>query len=344
MRVTSCITSVSWIPSAAVTGLLKVPFTIGIDHYDPPPPEVLDNIDPLLSQGRARIVNDLRAWVDVVDGEITDAGYSGRGYVGTTTLRLGVARMTLSNVAFPDLRLEPEVGDGWIRFVQTAGARTAAPAPRRVNRAPYVQIIAPTAWTTLALTVHRDGAAHGELVGASPFPRHWIYDAAGTLVSKSGFIDFASWAGDNFGDWSPWGDRDQAAIVAEAESALERQLSAVIMGGGARPRMRTVPSGATLTEQGAPGDELYLVLDGMLVAEVDGAPVAEIGPGAILGERAVLEGGTRTATVRAVTACRVAVATADQVDHDALLELSAGHRREEGSSWTRPHERPPSGL
>ena len=334
MRVTSSVTSVSWIPSSAVTGALKVPFTVGIDHYDRPPPDVVGDIDDLLAQGRVRIVNDLRAWIDVVGGAITGAGYAGRGYLGTTTLRFGVVEKTLANVAFPDLKRPPEFGDGWVRFTQTAGGRTAAPAPRRVNRSPYVQIVAPTAWTTLALTMHADGSARGELVGASPFPRHWVYDAAGALVAKSGFTDFASWAGDNFGDWSPWGGRDQAAIVSRVETELERQLSTVIMQGGAHPRIRKVRPGTRLTEQGTPGDELYLVLDGMLVAEVDGEPVAEIGPGAILGERALLEGGTRTATVRAITACRIAVADVDQLDRDALGELSTGHRREH--RYSRP--------
>jgi hypothetical protein len=177
MRVTSSVTSVSWIPSSAVTGTLKVPFIVGIDHYDPPPPDVIGDVDDLLAQGRVRIVNDLRAWIDVVGGAITGAGYAGRGHLGTTTLRFGVGEMTLANVAFPDLKRAPEFGDGWVRFTQTAGGRTAAPAPRRVNRAPYVQIVAPTAWTTLTLTMHADGFAHGELVGASPFPRHWVYDA-----------------------------------------------------------------------------------------------------------------------------------------------------------------------
>ena len=332
MRITSSVTSISWIPSEAVAGTLKVPFVLGVDHWDPPPPDVVDDIDDLLSQRRVRFINNLRAWIDVVDGEITGAGYEGRGYLGSTTLRFGIVRTTLSNVAFPDIQLEPEIGDGWVRFVQTAGGRTAAPAPRRVNRPPYVQIIAPTAWTTLALTVHADGSAEHSLVGASPFPRHWIYDDTGRLVAKSGFIDFRSWAGDNFGDWSPWGDRDQAAITADAESALERQLSTIIMRGGARPQIRKLEPGATLTEQGTSGQDLYLVLDGMLVAEVDGEPVAEIGPGAIIGERALLEGGLRTATVRATTVCKVAVAHADQLDRDALVELSAGHRHEEGSS------------
>jgi CRP-like cAMP-binding protein len=60
-----------------------------------------------------------------------------------------------------------------------------------------------------------------------------------------------------------------------------------------------------------------------------GKSLAEIGPGAILGERALLEGGTRTATLRAVTSARVAVATADQVAPEALAEVAKGHRRED---------------
>lgn len=98
-------------------------------------------------------------------------------------------------------------------------------------------------------------------------------------------------------------------LVTEVETALERQLSSTIMRGEARPRKRRLQAGETLTEQNAPGAELYLLLDGVLGVEVSGEPVAEVGPGAILGERAVLEGGRRTATLRAVTACKVAVPT-----------------------------------
>jgi CRP-like cAMP-binding protein len=71
------------------------------------------------------------------------------------------------------------------------------------------------------------------------------------------------------------------------------------------------------------------VLDGVLSVQIDGEPLAELGPGAILGERAVLEGGVRTASLVASTACRVAVARADQVDRAALEELAQGHRRED---------------
>ena len=88
-------------------------------------------------------------------------------------------------------------------------------------------------------------------------------------------------------------------------------------------------SGTAIVEQGDPGEELFLVLDGVVRVEVDGERIAEYGPGSMHGERAVLEGGLRTSTVRAVTNCKLAVAKADQVDREALQQLSAGHRREE---------------
>lgn len=330
MRITSSVTSVSWIPSEAIPGLMKLPFTMGIGHYDPPPPDVIDDLDALRAADRFRFANELRAWIDVdADGRVTDGGYTGGGHLGSTTVRVGGMSRTLQAIAYPLLRQEPELGDRWARFVQTVGGRTAYPMPRTVSRPPYLQVTAPTVWTTLALTLHADGRAEHDVVGASAFPRHWIYDDHGMLVRKSGHADFRSWSGESFGQWSPWGDHDREAIMADAESALERQLSAVIMRGGARPELRRVASGQTLTQQGRPGDELYLVLDGVLTVEVDGEAVAEVGPGAILGERAVLEGGHRTATLRATTPARVAVATADQADREALTALAAGHRREE---------------
>jgi hypothetical protein len=172
-------------------------------------------------------------------------------------------------------------------------------------------------------------AATHEVVGATPFPRHWIYDDTGTLVQKSSLTDLRSWAGENFGERTPWGEHDQQAIITEVESALERTLSTLIMQGDAKPRIRKIRRGAAVTEQGEHGDELYLILDGMLNVEVDGRTLAEIGPGAIVGERAVLEGGRRTSTLRATTPCRVAVASAGQIDREALIELSEGHHRED---------------
>ena len=70
-----------------------------------------------------------------------------------TTLNLGVGAITVPAVPLPDLQPEPEVGDGWVRFTQTAGGRTGVPAPRPTRKPPFVQYAAPIAWTTLELTI-----------------------------------------------------------------------------------------------------------------------------------------------------------------------------------------------
>lgn len=337
MRIQSSVTSLSWIPSEAIPGATKLPFTLGINHYDAPPPDRLDDLATLHAGGRFRFANRLEAWIDVDDdGRITAAGHSGSGLIGSTVFTVGGRSRAVPGVAYPDIQREPEFTEDGVRFVQAAGGRTGAPFPRKVNRPPYIQITAPTAWTTLALTIRADGGATHEVLGASPFPRHWIYDDAGTLVQKSGLTDFRTWAGENFGERTPWGEHDERAIIADVESVLERNLSILIMQGDAKPDIRRIREAATVIEQGEPGDELYLILDGMLTVEVDGRTVAEVGPGAIVGERAVLEGGRRTSTLRAATPCRVAVASADQIDRAALIELSQGHRREEALTTRQP--------
>ena len=333
MRIESSVISISWIPSEAIKGAgTRVPFEMGIAHYDAPLPETIHDLDALRQADAFRFANELRAWIDVEDGRIVGHGQLGQGHIGSTTLRLGRREATFEAVALPDLRPDPTVTPTSVRFVQTAGGRTGVPAPRRVRRKPFVQFRAPLAWTTLALTVHADGSSQHEVVGASPFPRHWIYGADGNLAAKSGLIDFSTWYRRAFGKHSPWGDEDSPALVTEVETALERKLSTAVMRGGKKPRMRKVGEGELLTEQGKPGDELFLLLDGVLRVEVDGERMAELGPGAILGERAILEGGLRTSTLRAVTRCKVAVARADDLDPAALAEVSQSHRREEDRS------------
>ena len=329
MRHTASVTSLSWIPSEAITGTTRVAFDTGVGHYDEPPPDVLEDLAGLRDADRFRFANRLEAHVDVDDaGRISGAGYAGGGMIGATTMRLGPMSHTFQAFSMPDLRAEPEHGDGWVRFTQTAGGRTGVPMPRKVRRPPFVQWSAPTAWTTLMLTIHDDGRAEGALAGASVFPRHWVYDRDGALVSKSGLIDFKTWSDRSFGKYSPWGDQESEAFVTAVESALERALSHDVMRGGEHPAVRKVKRGGVLVRQGEASDEIFLVLDGVLGVEVDGERLAEYGPGAILGERAFLEAGTRTSTLVAVTACRVASVLGDQLDRAKLEELSKGHRRE----------------
>lgn len=330
MRYESSVTSISWIPSEAVTGSARVAFDAGFTHYDDPPPTQIDDVEALRTAGTFRFANVLRAWIEVGStGEITGCGYGGGGLIGDTTIRLGGLRHTFQNAMLPDLRRDPERGPGWARFTQTVGGRTSLPAPRRVRHRPYIQWQAPLVWTTLSLTLHADGAAESSMTGASRFPRHWLYDAGGTLTHKSGLTDFTDWMRKSFGRHTPWGDQDSEALVTAVESALEHQLSVQLMHGAAKPRVERLPAGSVLVRQDEAGTDVYLVLDGVVRVERDGEWLAEYGPGALLGERAHLEGGTRTSTLVTVTACRVASVDASQFDQSALAELSGGHRRED---------------
>ena len=330
MRFESSVTSVSWIPSESVSGLYKAAFAAGASHSDEPPPEVLEDLGGLFAAGRFRFANRLAAWIEVEDGRVVDAGYAGRGYISSTRFGWGPHREVMFQPAeFPDIKTAPEITAAGARFSQVTGGRTGAPMPRPVGGKPYFQWLAPTVWTTLTLTIGTDGSARGQMTGASPFPRHWIYDHRGQLVAKSGLADFSEWMLTAHGQHSPWGQEDSQPLVTVAESALERQLSATIMRGGAKPAIRKLAKDMLLTEQGAPGGDVYLLLGGVLSVWVDGTQVGELGPGTVVGERAVLEGGRRTATLRAVTDCVIATAARDQIDRGSLASLAEGHHRED---------------
>ena len=62
---------------------------------------------------------------------------------------------------------------------------------------------------------------------------------------------------------------------------------------------RDVAAGTVLTEQGAAGDEFFIVADGEVAIEVSGQEVRRLGPGDFLGEIALVFGGKRTATATA---------------------------------------------
>jgi hypothetical protein len=303
----------------------KLPFELGIGKYDEPPPDhvAAEDIAELRDADRFREANHLSAWIEVEDGKIVGHGQEGDGYVGSTTFSLGVGKMTVQGVGFEVLRPEPTVTDDAVRFVQTVGGRAGFPAPRRVSGKPFFRVHSASAWTTLALTIRADGSSEHELVGASAFPRHWIYDKDGNLVAKSGTVDFKTWYREAHGENTPWGDEESDAFMTVAESALEREISRELMTGGFKLDRRELDVDETLVEQGDEGDELYLVLDGVLVAEIDGEEVAEIGPGAILGERALLEGGKRTASLTARTRCRVVVVPGELFDTQEMEDLAA---------------------
>jgi hypothetical protein len=346
MRYESSVTSLSWIPSEAVAGTLRTAFDAGLAQYDPPPPGELgapgdpESIEGLRAANRFRFANVLHAWIEVDEsGAITRYGYAddSAGFIGRTDFGVGPVRHKFRAITLPDIQREPEVGDGWVRFSQTAGGKTGLPAPRRVAYPPFVQWRAPTAWSTLVLTLHADGRAEIDVPGASPFPRHWVYDGDGKLARKSGITEYDEWFRKAFGKHTPWGDEDSPALIVAVETALERSLSVQLMhghedGNGAKPRIEKFSKGTAIVRQGEPGTDVFLILDGIIRVEHDGEPLAEYGPGAMLGERAHLDSGPRTASLIAATSCKVAAVAAEQLDRSALEELSTGHRREEAAA------------
>ena len=52
MRVKSSVLSISWIPSEAIQGVTKLPFSMGIGHYDEPLPDRIDNLEALRQADR----------------------------------------------------------------------------------------------------------------------------------------------------------------------------------------------------------------------------------------------------------------------------------------------------
>ena len=320
----------SWIPSEAVTGPMKLSFATGLSHYDSPPPDRISaaELATLRDADAFRFANQLTVWAEFDGDRPIEHGGSGGLVMGATTVRMGPLDATFAAVPMPDIRPEAQVGDGFVTYTQTAGGRTALPLPRKINKPPWVRIQAPLVWTTLRVTVYADGRSTPEMVGASPFPRHWVYDSVGNLALKAGVADWKQWLGQPSWTNTPWGEEDSPVVVAQAETALERELSTLLMHGAHKPRIRTLTEGEVLAQQGEPGDSLFLLLDGILDVQHDGGSLGDLGPGAVVGERAILENSARTATLIARTAVRVAEAPADAVDRAALAELVQGHRRE----------------
>jgi hypothetical protein len=320
VRIESSVTAVSWVPVGSVEGGQRLAFHVGAAQYDDPPPDHLDDLPSLLEGGRVRLANQLRGFVEVSDGRIVASGQSGQGHVGSAREAADAAQVGFAAVPLPDLRPGPEAGDGWVRFGQTAGGLLSVGMPYRTGPAGSRRLAAPAAWTTLALTIHADGTSEQTLAGASPFPRHWVYDHDGRLIATSGVVDFTGWQADAWDPFTPWGGRDAPVRATAVETALERELSRVML--DSAPHWTRLRKGATLVAQGDPGHELYLLFDGLLAVEIDGVTVTELGPGAVVGEVALLDGGRRTATLRAVTPCRVAAVPGHRIDRDALAELA----------------------
>jgi CRP-like cAMP-binding protein len=70
----------------------------------------------------------------------------------------------------------------------------------------------------------------------------------------------------------------------------------------------TRPAGAALVREGAPGNEFFVLVDGMATASVQGEKLATLEPGDFFGEMSLLEHAPRAATIVADTDVTLLVA------------------------------------
>jgi hypothetical protein len=310
--------------------MMRMPFEKGVMHFDPPPPLVLEDLGAMQERGEFRFANLLDAWVEVENGAIQDCGYAGTGILmGMTPITAGRFRVLLPTKPNPVIRHSPQVVGNAVTFVQTVGGRPIFSIVRPSLHWPFLLTKPFNIWTTIELTIGADGQAQQRLVGASPFPRHWLYDDGGHLAQKATLTRNKIWQETIFGRHSPWGGENETPVVSDPETELERSLSEQIMQAGPHPQVRTLAAGEHLFRQSDAATSVAVILDGDFEVSVDDRVVGHVGPGTVVGERASLEGGQRTAALRAVTDCRVAEVPADRLSPEVLGELARGHHRED---------------
>ena len=78
------------------------------------------------------------------------------------------------------------------------------------------------------------------------------------------------------------------------------------------------PTGKEIAKQGESGVGFHMITQGDAVVEVDGSTHTTLGPGSYFGEMTLLDGGPRSATVRAITPLRTVSMTS--WDFNALLD------------------------
>lgn len=85
-----------------------------------------------------------------------------------------------------------------------------------------------------------------------------------------------------------------------------------------------LPAGRVLMRQGESGAELFAMIEGSADVERDGHALPPCGPGAVLGEIALIDGGPRTATVTLREASRLLVLS--RRDFQSLMDEFPGVR------------------
>jgi CRP-like cAMP-binding protein len=103
------------------------------------------------------------------------------------------------------------------------------------------------------------------------------------------------------------------------------------------------PAGTVLVREGEPGDEFYVLVSGTIRVERAGGTGRSISAGGFLGEIALLEGPSRTATATCVEDCRLLVIQRHEFDR-LLNTMPHLERRVRAAASRRPHGSAGEGL
>jgi len=86
-------------------------------------------------------------------------------------------------------------------------------------------------------------------------------------------------------------------MVPLFQTLSQKQLKSVAQ----KTYQETIPAGSPIAKQGTPGNEFFIIVDGVARVEQDGKLVRTLSQGGYFGEIALLDGRLRTASVLADT-------------------------------------------
>ena len=96
----------------------------------------------------------------------------------------------------------------------------------------------------------------------------------------------------------------------------------------------TLPEGWAPISESTTADKAYVILDGTVSVRSHGTEVAQLGPGDIVGEQALLSHSLRTATIVALTPLELIHFTREQLDR-LDVEMPAFHEALEKTAAAR---------
>jgi CRP-like cAMP-binding protein len=116
-------------------------------------------------------------------------------------------------------------------------------------------------------------------------------------------------------------------VMASKQTKLQHLAGVALFEGCSKKELEKVASagdeilmtaGSVIVDQGQTGREAFVVLSGTVQVTRSKRKVADLGPGAVVGELSLLDHGPRTATVTCVTDCELLVI--DQRNFRAVLQ------------------------